>query len=540
MMVMVVVTSSSISAAGILKNANQASVESKIVMTPEDAFPKGDPLLEEYQNLFSPSFMTKQTGRNLRGRRQNQDEPVANVAIIGAGPTGLFMAKLLRDKNISVMVFEQNDRVGGVAQTIQVKNKYYDVATMYVPKGGLWGYGVEPCMQEMIAVADDSQMEDSEIMRSFNGTVIPETLLSILEPFSTPVIIDQLVRQWAFYSCRLMGECGYVDLASPLNFQTNIMQRVSSFVVDFLRGASEPVRLRVPFDPNFVPSAVVSLLWSLGVRADTLPSFAPPSLKSFFLAQSDASAPFHRFVKGYGNFFKAFGRQLLDSSDKVRILLQSNVTQMNFDNVTRSWELLVQQKNKLKSYAGFTHVIAATGSLDRTIALMNSQSTSGELKAILAGAAAIDDQNLGKVYLADITNDVVLPSDRKIVINPSEKHYGDVNVDLSPVGFILRRYASDTRLVLGSNSNGLSMGDWYAAMRAFMKSRYGLDVAEQPIFGAEGGFPSVFIRGTTSSFIVNVMARQNINGFLVAGQGVVGSGVPGLCRHAMQMVATYF
>lgn len=55
-----------------------------------------------------------------------QSTPIVNIAVIGAGPSGLVVGKHAAEQGFNVTIFEQNDMLGGVwVYTDEIgKNKY--------------------------------------------------------------------------------------------------------------------------------------------------------------------------------------------------------------------------------------------------------------------------------------------------------------------------------------------------------------------------------------------------------------------------------
>lgn len=76
------------------------------------------------------------------------------IAIIGAGASGLTAAYIAQKMGYqNVVVFEREPEVGGIAKTLRVNGKVYDMSTMFVPGGSIEGDGIQPLLKEMIHVS---------------------------------------------------------------------------------------------------------------------------------------------------------------------------------------------------------------------------------------------------------------------------------------------------------------------------------------------------------------------------------------------------
>src|ERR1700712_1610237 len=92
----------------------------------------------------------------------DDDLTTIDVAIIGAGMAGLYMASRLRDEGISFTIFEKAQEVGGTWRENHYPGLYVDVPTSkyhleFVPKFD-WHYAFAagPEIQEyLVKVADD-------------------------------------------------------------------------------------------------------------------------------------------------------------------------------------------------------------------------------------------------------------------------------------------------------------------------------------------------------------------------------------------------
>jgi len=57
------------------------------------------------------------------------------IAIIGAGPAGIHMALLLKEKGFTnVQVLEKTSRLGGKSQSIEYRGTVHDIGTVYLSK----------------------------------------------------------------------------------------------------------------------------------------------------------------------------------------------------------------------------------------------------------------------------------------------------------------------------------------------------------------------------------------------------------------------
>ena len=57
-----------------------------------------------------------------------------SVCIVGAGPGGLAMARLLSARGYTVTVLEQLDRPGGMCHSVEFGDKWFDIGANYVTK----------------------------------------------------------------------------------------------------------------------------------------------------------------------------------------------------------------------------------------------------------------------------------------------------------------------------------------------------------------------------------------------------------------------
>ena len=59
---------------------------------------------------------------------------VPTVCIVGAGPGGLAMARLLAERGYDVTVLEQLDRAGGMCHSVEFEGRWFDIGANYVTK----------------------------------------------------------------------------------------------------------------------------------------------------------------------------------------------------------------------------------------------------------------------------------------------------------------------------------------------------------------------------------------------------------------------
>ncbi|KAL6079768.1 hypothetical protein QOT17_000884 [Balamuthia mandrillaris] len=77
-------------------------------------------------------------------RLESEIEAGARVGVIGAGPAGLFTARLLKLNGYEVTVLEAQNKVGGLADDIEINGQKYDWATQSFPAQFLNGKPYEP------------------------------------------------------------------------------------------------------------------------------------------------------------------------------------------------------------------------------------------------------------------------------------------------------------------------------------------------------------------------------------------------------------
>jgi hypothetical protein len=175
---------------------------------------------------------------------------------------------------------------------------------------------MDSCLQGMVDYAQ-VETELAEPLFSYNSTTRTTSpkIFQILDKYPNEVILDQLVRQYAFYACVLTRECGFVNASDPGNFKFPVMLDLSTFTSDLLRGGGTigPV----PFAPDWSPSMVYYVLASLGVSNQSLPVFTPDSLRSFFVQPTTSPflTPFLRFPAGFQHFLATFADNLVRDFD---------------------------------------------------------------------------------------------------------------------------------------------------------------------------------------------------------------------------------
>ena len=61
---------------------------------------------------------------------------MSRIAIIGAGPAGLSLARLLTEQDVhDITVFEASERVGGKVVSVHVDGRYHELGACYLPSG---------------------------------------------------------------------------------------------------------------------------------------------------------------------------------------------------------------------------------------------------------------------------------------------------------------------------------------------------------------------------------------------------------------------
>lgn len=217
-------------------------------------------------------------------------------------------------KGYDVTILENADSVGGFARTEKINGKNYDMATMFVPGCSIAGAGIEPTLEEMIAVSKeklspaigfytlDTQDQHLDLIPEPLQGYAPEDLVSQVLTglgYSTQLFLC-LVDPSKCASCEVCGDAG-LNLLEWAN-QWNLPAYGSLIAHTFDGLGAAPAALTTTFAntlSTFAAADAGELLRNLGVTHDSLPDGTPPNIVSIL-----SSDRWLFFDKGYQTFWE--------------------------------------------------------------------------------------------------------------------------------------------------------------------------------------------------------------------------------------------
>ncbi len=247
------------------------------------------------------------------------------IAIIGGGASGLTAAYLLEKEGYrQVTVFEKEDSVGGVAHTVFVDGKAYDMSTMFVPGGSIAGDGIQPLLAEMIDVSQQELIPAVDFDTLDSETFQLTPLNEYLQEYEADVLAEQLIRgltvmtQYAGCIAQQVDPvtCGILEADNltetihewGVRNDLSALTRLIVFTADALGAgpssyASASAALAGGL--NWTPVEVTRILKYLGVGVEDLPEGTPPNIVSLLAANDGEGTQRWWFFKdGYQTFWK--------------------------------------------------------------------------------------------------------------------------------------------------------------------------------------------------------------------------------------------
>ncbi|WP_159455691.1 FAD-dependent oxidoreductase [Pseudobacteriovorax antillogorgiicola] len=472
------------------------------------------------------------------------------IAIIGAGASGLTTAYLLKKQGYrNVVVFEKADAVGGVAQTVWVKGKAYDMATMFVPGASISGDGIQPLLQEMI---DRSKAKLVPAV-DFETLNLPANTLSPLNTFHQSFEPHELKRQllkgldlmsqWAY--CIANGidsvTCGISDAHQPDESIYDWGQRLGipafthliTYTADALGAgpsslSNAPRGLAGGF--YWTPVEVVRVLKSLGFGVNDLPPNTADNIVSLFAAnKGKGSQRWWFFQKGYQTFWKK-----LVARERIRIKLSEPVTALNLVEAEggRYWQVQTP-----KGSYEFDKVVAATTPRAAMHFLPD-----GPRKKILE--TAINRTPPNDVYLAEISgyDNAGLPE--QAAWWPESLGLGSIDLLNPELGsavkpfFWQKRHRRDVIFVgTYTLSPEVNIDQAYASVEDYARSTLGFELTKK-IAQRRYPFPAIPIDPVSWSEAWSSL--QGKDGLIFIGEAFTGSGVPAITAGLSQLVPEFF
>ena len=325
-----------------------------------------------------------------------------------------------------------------------------------------------------------------------------------------------------------IGIQGYLGLSTPVSGNSAV-EEMTSFTLDYIRGGGYATNGRFPFEPQYMPANLWYTLHELGVTKDSLPSFTPRSLRSWFEANTTGS-PYYKFQKGYEFFWKDLAA--LSQSMGVNIELNTEVKAVK--NLGGSWRVTVKNGSSegIADY-GFDRVVMAVQATDALQFLPRDHPLFGLMQVATTGLDG------GFVLLAKIKNGTVDPFASQtvpFVYVPDSLNYGTKNIDRTPCGYWSKEYTNTDVIYFGGYyANGSRSEEFFERSKTFANAYFNLQLDDVPITSEFHSFPNPFIT-LNPAWMQGINEQQNKAGFLVVGEIVSQAGIVNVCPFASDLI----
>ena len=97
-----------------------------------NAFPNGWPYLQHCRDPHAPGGLLNKTLGMCAPGGLPDFNPGAKVAVVGGGPAGVSMSKLLSDRGYNVTLYERTGRIGGKSKSTFIGSEAHDLGTCYL------------------------------------------------------------------------------------------------------------------------------------------------------------------------------------------------------------------------------------------------------------------------------------------------------------------------------------------------------------------------------------------------------------------------
>jgi Flavin containing amine oxidoreductase len=462
------------------------------------------------------------------------DKSIPSIAVIGAGLSGMNAWKFFTDHGLKTTVYEAKDRVGGHVETAEIDGKYYDLATLWIPKGSIGGYGknarTTSLIQDLIDLAG-AEIEDAVSPVSAQGTEF-SAVFAPLQQFDLELLSEQLIKQYAFYACNLTLECGFVDVNDAASiFQIPAMQVLSSYVAETLSGGFGGTRGQLPFEANWVPAYTAYVLQAIGKTLESLPKYTPLSLRSFFVA-GNLRTPLFRFTFGYGHFLKSLANALA-SRESSTLLLEAKVTALLYFPETSNWEMTYQigPRQYTKTH---THVIIASSPKDTLSYLPEGRQN--DLRALLAARQPIVP--ITTVFMTHATYPSVWDG-RSLFAVPAERDVTSPEFDTSCGLTNVKQYTTTDVLYVGVVTVGpVDVDKIYEVCRQSLERSLGVKLGGTYIETRQFNWP--FTPSSVLDWNKQLATLQGKNNLFVIGEAVSNAGLPAISFYVNNLLGSAF
>lgn len=468
----------------------------------------------------------------------SSDATNCRVGVIGGGAAGLTAAYLLQKQGYSVTVIEKSEEVGGFARTEVVDGRSYDMATMFIPGGGITGEGIEPTLKEMIAVSRE-KLEPAVDFDTWNVTrgrtvTIPEPLQGIPVAEIRAQLLRGLNLASQLAGCVRTGiscvSCGICEtsterlLAWGERVGVPAFSKYIAYVFDGL-GANPAAFTTVPaIISQFAAVDVAYLLRNLGVTAKTAPTGTPANIVSLLRSQR-----WWFFSRGYQNFWKQLARQA-----RIRVLTSSTVTAMSREDSTAKWHVTL---NSGYTPLKFDRVVVTSSPSDAILFLPD-----GPQKTLIASAISRAPPN--DLFLVRTSRFFSRPP-RAISFWPEGKGLGSVDLinpavggTIKPMFFQKRHKERSILLVATVNLNrSAPVDEVYDKCVTYAADILDIDITKR-LYHSRYIFPSV--PTDAAAWAAGWATLQGQDGLYFSGEAFSGTGVPAITSFSKRVIPVWF
>ncbi|EGC30059.1 hypothetical protein DICPUDRAFT_58486 [Dictyostelium purpureum] len=137
-----------------------------------------------------------------------EESIIHDVVVVGAGLSGLRTSSLLKDENISVLLLEAQDRVGGRTDSVKIDNYNWDLGGQWV---GPTQYRINELVKDCNQTTFPQQQKGKKVME-INGTHARYT--SLIPPIGLGAVIECQLVVW-----RLDYLSRDLDVTQPWNWK---------------------------------------------------------------------------------------------------------------------------------------------------------------------------------------------------------------------------------------------------------------------------------------------------------------------------------